>query len=954
MRMPVSQERGNQGVAAVSSKFEKLGWGPVPNSPQDLGIDLFVHARVERYDRGLVVGVQVKSGKSSFKEPKRGDDGEIVGWWYRDRDRKHSDYWVMHGLPILLVLHDLEHGESYWVHVVQQAVVSTGKGAKILVPRDQTIEESNIDALFAAAAQMKAVPPFEGSTLAFGTNRVPPERHWRYALVAPRLIVPDPYKHSEGSIEAAEAAALLAMGRFRDLKQLAEAHDDVPDPECVPSEAGWGWQFVGAIWDWATTGSLDGLVSVHQNSPDFRGATASGVLLACGLLRQERHTEATAVLDSLARCDAMNAVDRGWTLVQRARIHTDRGDFAAAQSDATDAQRTFFGDADDPTVSALKTSAAWVLYIVADAMRYEPEPCAPESEAEFEKAQRERETAQQEAFRDLLAASDTTVSWWRSQHIARGLSREQDSSFESWAEHGSPTYLSGGQTPETELFAAEFNADMTGEHRTWRALSARRAQQTLMSAASSPDETDRLGEGLDALRRSGDSRRLTQAVKRLVSAGPLKPLVAAMNNIPISGWTRTTALANFETLALAGDLVEQAAADELLEGCARAACGDTTDLGCTTGDGYISVPHYGTLAAATLLSAASDVMHTHLAGHLARLSDLSPAFVGHGLEQALNWLDYAHVSPEDRASLRGLAERGDAQLSAAVHGWFESNNDSDSLDALKQAALRGDMDALSAINNVTAFDAHEAAALIAILDQHVQQAHSEALAGTLNSGSRRSFYGLARCNLLFPDAARWQAVVDVFGEPKICIEDKRAICDAIAPLPERLPAETRSQLASLVDFAAANSRSFFPGSEAGGMAIRLKIALGLMDGNGIDAAVTKLVFGSRLERCDASAVLRTADCANRGLLLNVLAHDTDFAVRYHAANAVGYLDAGGTNDAIGALAWELARSDGRQIPVALIDGISAAAARLGGVTSAIPEFLAEHPSAAIRIRAKRL
>ena len=47
--------------------------------------------------------------------------------------------------------------------------------------------------------------------------------------------------------------------------------------------------------------------------------------------------------------------------------------------------------------------------------------------------------------------------------------------------------------PETELFAAELNADLTGEHRTWREVSARRGLQTLMRAASSSDEDDRVG-----------------------------------------------------------------------------------------------------------------------------------------------------------------------------------------------------------------------------------------------------------------------------------------------------------------------------------------------------------------------------------------------------------------------------------------------------------------------------
>ena len=308
MRMPAPQQRGNQGVAAVALGFEKLEWGPVSNAPHDLGIDLFVHARLKRHDRGLVVGVQVKSGKSSFNRPMPGDDGEPAGWWHRHRDKRHFDYWVTHGLPILLVLHNPDSGESYWVHVTQERVVSTGKGAKILVPRDQTIDETNFDALFAAAAQLKNVPPFEGSAVTFGVDRIPSARHWRYALMAPRLIAPHPHEHIERAVQPVEAVAMLARGQFRGLKQLAETRDDVPDPQCMPPDAGWGWNLAGAMWAWAETGSFDSLRSVHQSPPDNRGAAASGVLLACALARAERHSEAIAVLDTLAGCDDVDPV----------------------------------------------------------------------------------------------------------------------------------------------------------------------------------------------------------------------------------------------------------------------------------------------------------------------------------------------------------------------------------------------------------------------------------------------------------------------------------------------------------------------------------------------------------------------------------------------------------------------------------------------------------------------
>ena len=821
MRMPWRLQRGNRALTAVFLAFEDLGWGPVFNDRHDVGIDLFVQARDARlHDRGVVIGVQVRSGPSRFREPRRGHDREPVGWWHRERDQRHFDYWTTHGLPILLVLHDQNLGVSYWVHVTEDAVVSTGKGAKIFVPRHQTIDAEHADQLFAAAASQRVVPAFEGAALSFGIDNIPRARQLRYALVVPRLVAPHPHRQIDVAIGSVEAVAMLAQGRFRALRRLSEQYDEVPDVTSLPADAGWGWRLVGAIWDWSVTGAVGGLRSVYESAPDCRGAAASGLLLACALSRREEHGEATAVLDRLAERDDMDPVDYGWALVQRARIHTELGNPEAARADAILAQRFLAGDRDDITVSALASSAAWSLYVTATVERFHPDPA--DSTTDVDRATEQWE----EALADLIVASDTTVSWWRSQEIASALSREQDTSFESWAEESPTRHVIGNPMPETKLFAAELNADITGEHSTWRALSARRAQQTLMRAASYPDEEGGLVEGLDALRRSGDSRHLIQALRHLISTGPLGPAVVAMNNIPTSGWIQTTALTNFKALAVAGDLIGGASADELLDRCARAAYGDTAGLGCMTGETFFSLPGYALPAAAALLPAASDEMHTRLAGHIARLPDVAPAYLRPGIERALGDLEYAQVSQEDRQALRGLAERGDAQLTAEVHGWFAAHGDQAALAELRQSATEGDLHALSAIPDQTIFDDQEAAAVIEILEQHVQQTRAKAIAGKWNSGSPAYSYQLARLNLLFPSVARWATVVAHFSEPRVCVEDKRAISTAIVQLPGTIPPEIRQTLASLIDAAATDSNAFWPGSEYGGMALRMKIALG--------------------------------------------------------------------------------------------------------------------------------
>ena len=81
VRAPESEPTGTAGANEVSANFERINWGPVPNPSHDLGTDLFVMARdARRFDLGVVVGVQVKAGRSYFREPVLGEAGVEEGW----------------------------------------------------------------------------------------------------------------------------------------------------------------------------------------------------------------------------------------------------------------------------------------------------------------------------------------------------------------------------------------------------------------------------------------------------------------------------------------------------------------------------------------------------------------------------------------------------------------------------------------------------------------------------------------------------------------------------------------------------------------------------------------------------------------------------------------------------------------------------------------------------------
>lgn len=347
------------GISLTCLLFERLGWAPIRNDPHDLGTDLWVIASDRRrFMRGLGIGVQVKTGPSYFRRKRRMPDGDLEGWWYSERRVEHFDDWVTHGLPHLVVLCDLDQNVAYWVHVTADAVQPAGRGCKILVRADQTIDDHHADALLRVAATQRAAPALEGSVPWAGGGAVAPGKKLRYALIAPRLLAPHPNAGQDEAIDAFAGVALAAQGRFRDLKRFSEQHSSVPDLANPGQDCDWVWLLMAAIWQWESTGSTEPLRSVFESAPDARCAAASGVLLACALGRLEQPEAALEVLDELVEGDELQPVDYGWVLVQRSRIRAEIGDIAGGRADASAALRDLAASADDVSVSPLAASLA--------------------------------------------------------------------------------------------------------------------------------------------------------------------------------------------------------------------------------------------------------------------------------------------------------------------------------------------------------------------------------------------------------------------------------------------------------------------------------------------------------------------------------------------------------------------------------------------------------------------
>ncbi|MEX3694202.1 DUF4365 domain-containing protein [Paraburkholderia sp. BR14263] len=115
------------GVNAVQQiVLNELRWIFREQPVIDMGIDAHIEL-VDRQPTGKLIAVQIKTGPSHFVE-------KAGGYIYRG-SLTHLDYWTNHSLPVILVAHLIEKGETYWVQVEASRVKRTGKSWTIEIPK---------------------------------------------------------------------------------------------------------------------------------------------------------------------------------------------------------------------------------------------------------------------------------------------------------------------------------------------------------------------------------------------------------------------------------------------------------------------------------------------------------------------------------------------------------------------------------------------------------------------------------------------------------------------------------------------------------------------------------------------------------------------------------------------------------------------------------------------------
>jgi hypothetical protein len=125
------------GVAKADQFFSEAGWLFREQMVHDFGIDAHVEIVSDQRPTGELIAIQIKAGPSYFSKSNES------AYIFRT-DEKHAEYWLGHVLPVILVLVEPSQDLLLWQELSERTLVSTGKGWKIEVPKENVLDQASL------------------------------------------------------------------------------------------------------------------------------------------------------------------------------------------------------------------------------------------------------------------------------------------------------------------------------------------------------------------------------------------------------------------------------------------------------------------------------------------------------------------------------------------------------------------------------------------------------------------------------------------------------------------------------------------------------------------------------------------------------------------------------------------------------------------------------------------
>lgn len=733
MRASTRGQTGAVGETAVMLQFERLGWGVAPNpTKHDLGTDLWLDARDERlFALGALVGAQVKSGNSWFTSPSHNEEKELVGWWFSDTDGRHFKYWTDHRVPHLLVLHNPASDLSYWVHVTRNKVVSTGKGAKILVPVGNTIDENHFGELLQVAVGNRDAVRWEGSVWEGGKTVLRVDR-LRYALLVPRLIAPHP-NLTVTELPAEAALALLIKMRLRDLDPRNRRETKAPTLEMASSSEEWAWRLYAATYDAVVNGKGTGGIRALIDVADEPFERAAAAAITCALLIEAGEPVSglevvTCVLDR----DDCEPVDHAWLLSHKARCLAELGELENAREDAVEVQGLRSIAAQDPTAMAIVGSSADLIFATSG--------------------------WHSDHISAAITGRDTLAAWWRTQEVSGGLQRHWQSAFKQWARDTSTTFGASDST-WLHLRAASLIAGMTADHNSWRHVTGMLAQRVLTTADPDSDSTTQ-SQGLALLRQTGDTDSVKLAVQHLLCVGPARAVSEDAGRIDLAQSTRTSIRADLEMLRYAADVLPSEEADQHARWALKVLDNPQPLAERLTPTFHIPSIVLDTLA--ELVSTVSETVAHEVIEHVIALPCQDDQGNAHHYARLVQSIPDSSWTETARRALAGRDDQDNFELAGAITTVLAST-DPGVREAQRAKIADGDLPALEAFGDVRDLDDVTVNGLVASLSAKITTEIEELKSGQSSIRTRNFAAILVLINVWHPVQADWHPIISLLS-----------------------------------------------------------------------------------------------------------------------------------------------------------------------------------------------
>lgn len=779
MRASKNEAKGMSGESYVMAKLEEFGFGVAQNNRHDLGTDLLVFVRDQRgFDLGGLMGVQVKNWPSLVNKPSV-DNGR-KGWWFRE-SADHFDYWLGFAVPHLVVLFDEDSKESYWAHITEDAVRSTGKGKKIFIPLENVLNKESVPSLIEIALSKLPQPSWEGSILE-GISEIPNEVRLRYALIAPRLIAPHP-NLTVSDISSVEAIALLSLMRVNEVIARYKEVQELLDPEKSAKSDDPLWRLYSALFEWVVNGQVKSVLNFPSTDAEADIAAAIEVIKATVLFEKHLPQHACKELKDVLTRDDYSPVDYAWLQLHLARNLIEIGEFDRAQGLALEVSLIGQIEYKDPSARYLAGVAMDFVFQLHSRVQW----------MGFE--------AEEQNLTKAIKARDTAASWWRTQILVSGLSDFVEKTYSQWSDNDDITIWKAYDAVVLRMRSASLIAGFAADTNNWRYAVVLRACYFLVFST----DTNELVYALNLLRIAGAKDELKLAASHFLRFGPIEPLVQVVNELSLDDSTRISLRCDFALIEKCAPILDTSSADKYALWLLREIENPSKTYAFRSHHWYVS--EVIEMLAKIYNACSSEVMvkiHDHLImmpgvqgdRHADAYSSLVDSIVEDDINKGKVW---------DSGKLAKLAARGDidkADLKKAIER-LVSTHDSEIREGLLERIEAGDIDALESWGNLTDLPKPAVQGMLGNLSNQIDGIIKDAHSREYKTVRFNRLSVLIKLNIWHPDCANWQPCLKMLHDQCVSPEDLvpgvKVMINKYQKVPIDIACEMRKPLARLAE-----------------------------------------------------------------------------------------------------------------------------------------------------------